>query len=41
MGFPESLPDLRLLRAKSNSRPEGIKESWLAKRLKGELPKVY
>jgi len=41
MGFPKDLPDLSALRAKSNSRPEGIEDSWLAKRLRGELPKVY
>jgi hypothetical protein len=41
MGFPDVLPDLRSLKVKSNSRPEGIEESWLSKRLRGELPKVY
>jgi hypothetical protein len=41
MGFPKDLPNLSALRVKSNSRPEGIEESWLAKRLRGELPKVY
>ena len=41
MGFPTNLPDLSVLRVESNSRPEGIKDSWLAKRRRGELPKVY
>lgn len=41
MGFPADLPDLGTLKVKSNSRPEGIGESWLAKRQRGELPKVY
>lgn len=41
MGFPIDLPNLRTLQVKSNSRPEGIEESCLAKRTRGELPKVY
>ena len=41
MGFPAELPDLINLKVKSNSRPEGINDSWLAKRVRGELPKVY
>ena len=41
MGFPEDLPNLGALRVKSNSRPEGIEESWLAKRLPSELPRAY
>ena len=41
MGFPAELPDLIKLKVKSNSRPEGINDSWLAKRVRGELPKVY
>lgn len=43
MGFPTDLPDLSPTKrkVKSNSRPEGVKESWLAKRDRGELPKVY
>ncbi len=41
MGFPKDLPNLSVLRVRSNSRPEGVKETWLAKRLRGELPKVY
>lgn len=41
MGFPTTLPDLSKRRVASNTRPEGIRNSWLAKRLRGELPKVY
>ena len=41
MGFPKDLPDLAALKVKSNSRPEGIEQSWFAKRLRGELPRVY
>jgi HNH endonuclease len=41
MGFPKDLPDLRTVKMKSNSRPGGIEESWLAKRLRGELPRIY
>ena len=41
MGFPQDLPNLGVLRVKSNSRPRGLEESWLAKRLRGGLPKVY
>jgi len=41
MGFPKDLPNLSALRVKSNSRPEGIEDSWLARRLRGELPKIY
>ncbi len=41
MGFPEDLPDLSLLKPPANSRPEGIDESYLAQRERGELPDVY
>lgn len=41
MGFPKDLPDLAGLKAKSNSRPDGIEQSWFAKRKRGELPRVY
>jgi hypothetical protein len=41
MGFPAGLRDLTKLKVKSNNRPEGINDSWLAKRGRGELPKVY
>ena len=43
MGFPDELPDLCNVRPqpKSNSLPEGIDQSWLAKKLRGDLPAVY
>lgn len=41
MGFPQELPDLRKLQVESNSRPQGINESWHEKRRRGELPRVY
>jgi len=43
-GFPEEndLPDLRRLKPPSgNARPEGIAESWRARRERGELPDDY
>jgi hypothetical protein len=40
MGFPKVLPNLSALRVE-NSRREGIEDSWLARRLRGELAKVY
>lgn len=37
-GFPDDLPDLSRLRPPDgNTRPEGISESWFAKRERGEL----
>lgn len=42
LGFPDDLPDLRTLRPREgNDRPEGIGESWLVKRERGELPSAY
>ena len=41
MGFPATLPDLRRLRVPVNQRPDGIAASWLARRERGELPRVY
>ena len=41
MGFPKDLPDLAKLKPELNIRPQGIQESWFAKRQRGELPKVY
>ncbi len=42
MGFPDDLPDLHLLRPPGgNSRPDGIYESYYAKREHGELPETY
>lgn len=42
MGFPDHLPDLRRLRPPGgNARPEGLEESFFAKRRRGELPETY
>jgi hypothetical protein len=42
MGYPEELPDLRRLRPPGgNSRPEGLAQSALVRRERGELPEVY
>jgi len=41
MGFPDDLPDLSARHPKSNTRPEGVAQSWYAKRAKGELPSTY
>lgn len=41
MGFPEDLPDLSTRQPRSNSRPEGITQSFHALRSRGELPDFY
>jgi hypothetical protein len=42
MAFPADLPDLSALKPpRGNRRPEGISESCLARRNRGDLPKVY
>jgi hypothetical protein len=42
MGFPDDLPDLSRLRPPGgNSRPEGVAQSCLARRERGELPATY
>lgn len=42
MRFPEDLPDLsRLQRSKNNLRPEGIEQSYFARRQRGELAETY
>lgn len=42
MGYPDELPALRLLNPPSgNSRPEGIENSCLVRREKGDLPEIY
>lgn len=42
MGFPNDLPNLKKLKPPGgNSRPEGIEQSYFAKRERGELPKIY
>jgi hypothetical protein len=42
MGFPKDLPDLRRLKPPGgNTRPDGIAESWLARRERSELSTTY
>jgi len=42
MGFPANLPDLARLRPPDgNVRPDGIHESYFAKRRNGVLPATY
>jgi hypothetical protein len=42
MGFPDDLPDLSNLRPpEGNLRPEGVHESYFARRARGELPETY
>lgn len=41
MGYPDDLPDLTKCDVPENSKPEGIDQSYLSRRLRGELPDVY
>lgn len=43
MGFPNELPDLANIipKPKSNTKPEGIEQSWFALKERGDLPEVY
>lgn len=42
LGFPEDLPDLAALRPpRGNGKPDGIQQSCLALRQRGELPERY
>jgi hypothetical protein len=41
LGFPESLPDLRVLRPPRNTRPEGVGQCYFARRGRAELPTTY
>lgn len=41
LGFPNDLPDLSILEPTSNSKPDGVKESYHAVRSRGELPEYY
>lgn len=41
MGYPDILPDLSQLRPAGNNRPEGIIDSFYARRIRGELPDTY
>ena len=41
VGFPRELPDLSRKKPPRNSRPEGVAESWFAKRQRKELPEIF
>lgn len=41
LGFPSDMDDLRRLKPPTNRRPEGIEESYFARRQRGELPEIY
>lgn len=41
MGYPDDMPNLRRFRAPENTRPEGVVDSYFARRERGELPDVY
>jgi hypothetical protein len=41
MGFPKDLPDLAADPPPKNTRPTGLRSSWLALRNAGALPEVY
>jgi len=40
-GYPEDLPDLRLKRPKTNSRPDGVNDCHFVRRIEGKLPEIY
>lgn len=41
LSFPDDLPDLSALKPGGNTRPDGIEQSHLRRRERGELPAVY
>jgi HNH endonuclease len=41
MGFPDDLPDLRMKRVASNTKPSGVVNCWFALRESGKLPATY
>ena len=41
VGFPRDLPDLSRLRPPLNTRKEGLKHCWFARRQRGDLPAEY
>lgn len=41
LGYPERLPELAKKRPISNSRPQGIEQSYFCRHFKGLLPEVY
>jgi HNH endonuclease len=41
MKYPDDLPDLASLRPPQNTRPQGVRESFRARRESGQLPETY
>jgi hypothetical protein len=41
MKYPDNLPDLASLRPPQNTRPQGVRESFRARRDRGQLPETY
>jgi hypothetical protein len=41
MCYPEDLPDLSRLNPPGNSKPDGVSNSFHARRIRGELPETY
>ena len=41
MCFPRDLPDLTVDPPPHNTKPEGVQQSWFAKRARGVLPETY
>lgn len=41
LAFPDDIPNLRILRAPQNSRPDGLANSYFARRERGDLPKLF
>ncbi len=41
LGYPKDLPDLSKLKPVGNTKPEGVVQSYYARRMRGELPETY
>lgn len=41
MRYPQNLPDLSRLKPPSNTKPEGVNDSFYARHCRGELPETY
>jgi HNH endonuclease len=41
MGYPDDLPDLSKLKPNGNTKPDGVNNSFFARRKRGELEEVY
>jgi hypothetical protein len=41
MSYPDNLPDLSKLRPSNNSKPEGVNNSYYARRSREDLPETY